>query len=258
MTIVEHTNSHEAAVRRHPRLVRHTVWLRRHSRLVGVTAASLIAVVALLDLFVHPLIMAGFYLVPMMLLALAGRERRVLFAGVISGLLTVVAMVLQDNLGTGNWFSLLYGGLAGAGLIALAYLIRRLSAVSEYAMLRAQLAEAGADILMSGGETAELDELLEYAVARLGELLRASDGIVLVREGRRWSERAAVGHLAHAEAFSAAHGDVPLADEALRDDAIVQSGAADNAAALLGPWPRWRRSSACWYFLCGPWSTTSE
>src|SRR5450756_2361371 len=137
--------------RRHPRLVRRTAWLRRHSVAVGVAAVVLIAAVFFLDAGVHPVTMAGFYLVPLTLLALSARERLVAAAGVVCGLLTVLVMVEQDTLVASNRFYLLYGGLAGVSLIILAYLIRRLSTISDYATLRAHLSEAGADILTSGG-----------------------------------------------------------------------------------------------------------
>src|SRR5665647_3281149 len=145
------TGAYGSGERRHPRLVRRTAWLRRHSVAVGVAAVVLIAAVFFLDAGVHPVTMAGFYLVPLTLLALSARERLVAAAGVVCGLLTVLVMVEQDTLAASNLFYLFYGGLAGVGLILLAYLIRRLSTISDYATLRAHLSEAGADILTSGG-----------------------------------------------------------------------------------------------------------
>ncbi|HEY5386784.1 MAG TPA: hypothetical protein VIL79_02675, partial [Thermoleophilia bacterium] len=93
-------------------------------------AVVLMAVVFVLDAGVHPVTMAGFYLVPLTLLALSARERLVAAAGVICGLLTVLVMVWQGTLTASNLFNLLYGGLAGVGLIILAYLSRRLSMIS--------------------------------------------------------------------------------------------------------------------------------
>src|SRR5665811_753359 len=176
------TGAYGSDKRRHPRLVRRTAWLRRHSVAVGVAAVVLIAAVFFLDARVHPVTMAGFYLVPLTLLALSARERLVAAAGVVCGLLTVLVMVEQDTLTASNLFYLLYGGLAGVGLIILAYLIRRLSTISDYATLRAQLSEAGADILTSGGTRDDLDELLQYALERLGEQLDASAGVRLLLE----------------------------------------------------------------------------
>ncbi len=82
--------------------------------------------------------------------------------------------------------------LAGLGLVLVAYLIRRLSTISEYAILRAQLAEAGADIL-TGGTRDDLDELLEYALERMGEQLEATGGAVLLLEDGAWRGRAGFG-----------------------------------------------------------------
>src|SRR5450756_3122503 len=56
------TGAYGSGERRHPRLVRRTAWLRRHSVAVGVAAVVLIAAVFFLDAGVHPVSMAGFYL----------------------------------------------------------------------------------------------------------------------------------------------------------------------------------------------------
>src|SRR5450759_4595171 len=184
------TGTYGSGERRHPSLVRRTAWLRRHSVAVGVAAVVLIAAVFFLDAGVHPVSMAGFYLVPLTLLALSARERLVAAAGVVCGLLTVLVMVEQDTLAASNLFYLLYGGLAGVSLIILAYLIRRLSTISDYATLRAHLSEAGADILTSGGTRDDLDELLQYALERLGEQLDATAGVLLLLEDGYWQGRA--------------------------------------------------------------------
>ena len=210
-----------SAERRHPRLVRRTAWLRRHSVAVGVAAVVLIAVVFFFDARVHPVTMAGFYLVPLTLLALAERERLVAAAGVVCGLLTVLVMVWQDTLTASNLFNLLYGGLAGVGLIILAYLIRRLSTISDYATLRAQLSEAGADILTSGGTRDDLDELLQYAVERLGEQLDATAGVLLLLEDGYWQGRAGFGLGVDAREIAAEYGDMALSEEAMRTETTV-------------------------------------
>src|SRR5664279_505831 len=179
--------------RRHPRLVRRTTWLPLHPVVVGVAALLMIVAIFFLDATVHPTTMAGFYLIPLTLLALSARERLVLVAGIICMLLTTLVMVLQGTVNAANGFGLLYGGLAGLALIVLAYLIRRLSTISDYATLRAQLSEAGAHILTSGGTRDDLDELLQYALERLGEQLDATGGVVLILEAGAWVGRAAFG-----------------------------------------------------------------
>jgi serine phosphatase RsbU (regulator of sigma subunit)/transcriptional regulator with GAF, ATPase, and Fis domain len=215
------TGSYRSAERRHPRLVRRTAWLRRHSLAVGAVAVALIALVFFFDASVHPVTMAGFYLVPLTLLALAERERLVAAAGVVCGLLTVLVMVWQDTLTASNLFYLLYGGLAGVGLIILAYLIRRLSTISDYATLRAQLSEAGADILTSGGTRDDLDELLQYAVERLGEQLDATAGVLLLLEDGYWQGRAGFGLGVDAREIAAEYGAMALSEEAMRTETTV-------------------------------------
>jgi len=222
------TGAYSSAERRHPRLVRRTAWLRRHSLAVGVAAVVLIAVVFFLDARVHPVTMAGFYLVPLTLLALAGRERLVAAAGVACGLLTVLVMVWQDTLAASNLFYLLYGGLAGVGLIILAYLIRRLSTISDYATLRAHLSEAGADILTSGGTRDDLDELLQYALERLGEQLDAGAGVLLLLEDGYWQGRAGFGLGVDAREIAAEYGDMALSAEAMRTEATVARDLTDG------------------------------
>ena len=75
----------------------------------------------------------------------------------------------------------------------LSYLIRRLSTATDYAVLRAQLSEAGADILAGGRTRDDLDELLEYALERLGEQLDATSGLLLLVEDGEWTGRAGFG-----------------------------------------------------------------
>src|SRR5450756_102232 len=215
------TGAYGSGERRHPRLVRRTAWLRRHSVAVGVAAVLLIAAVFFFDARVHPVTMAGFYLVPLTLLALSARERLVAAAGVVCGLLTVLVMVEQDTLAASNLFNLLYGGLAGVGLILLAYLIRRLSTISDYATLRAQLSEAGADILTSGGTRDDLDELLQYALERLGEQLDATAGVLLLLEDGYWQGRAGFGLGVDAREIAAEYDDMVLSAEAMRTETTV-------------------------------------
>jgi serine phosphatase RsbU (regulator of sigma subunit)/transcriptional regulator with GAF, ATPase, and Fis domain len=188
---------------------------------VGVTAVVLIVVVFFFDALVHPVTMAGFYLVPLTLLALTAHERLVAAAGVVCGLLTVLVMVLQDTLTASNLFYLVYGGLAGVGLIILAYLIRRLSTISDYATLRAQLSEAGADIITSGGTRDDLDVLLQYALERLGEQLDATAGVLLLLEDGYWQGRAGFGLGVDAREIAAEYGDMALSAEAMRTEATV-------------------------------------
>ena len=220
--------------RLHPRLVRRTTWLRQHPVVVGAIAGALIALVFFLDAVVHPVTMAGFYLVPLTLLALSARDRLVAAAGILCGLLTVLVMVLQGRLTAAESFFLLYGSLAGIGLIFLAYLIRRLSMISDHATLRAQLSEAGADILTGGGTRDDLDELLEYALERLGEQLDATGGVLLLLEDGQWIGRAGFGLGVDAREMVADYDDMPLSGEAMRREATL---ARDLSGSDVEPGP---------------------
>ncbi len=165
--------------------------------------------------------MAGFYLLPLTLLALTAHERLVAVAGIVCGLSTVLVMALQDTLTASNLFYLLYGGLAGLSLIILAYLIRRLSTISDYATLRAQLSEASADILTGGDARDDLDELLQYALERLGEQLDATAGVLLLLEDGYWQGRAGFGLGVDAREIAAEYGDMVLSAEAMRTEMTV-------------------------------------
>ena len=209
--------------------------MRLHPVVVSLVALVMIAAIFSLDATVHPVTMAGFYLIPLTLLALSARERLVLVAGLICMLLTTLVMVLQGTVNAANGFGLLYGALAGLALVFLAYLIRRLSTISDYATLRAQLSEAGADILTSGGTRDDLDELLEYALERLGEQLDATGGVVLILEGGDWVGRAGFGLGVDAREVTAAYGDLPLAAEALAAEELMTRELGGERADELGP-----------------------
>ncbi len=215
--------------------MRRTAWLRRHSLLVGLIALAMIVVIFYLDATVHPVTMAGFYLIPLTLLALSARERLVLAALIICGLLSILVMISQGTLTARNGFDLLYGGLAGIGLVFLAYLIRRLSTISDYAILRAQLSEAGADILTSGGTRDDLDELLQYALERLGEQLDATGGLVLVLEEGQWVGRAGFGLGVDAREIAAPYDGLPLAVETVLGEGLVIRQIAPADQEALGP-----------------------
>ncbi len=136
--------------------------------------------------------------------------------------LSILVLGGTGHLTADNAFNLLYGVIAGVGLVVLAYLIKRLSTISEYAMLRAQLSEAGADILASGRARDDLDELLEYALERLGEQLDATGGVLAAARGRRCGAAAPGSASAWTRAsWSADEADLPLAAEAMRAEAAV-------------------------------------
>ena len=112
--------------RRFPRVLRDLVWLRAHRDLVVALTIAGIAVSFILDLLIPGYAIAGFYLVPLLLVAFAlGDRRTVVGASVICLGLTVFTMVLQNRANAENILLVWFGVLAGAGLIALGYLYNR-------------------------------------------------------------------------------------------------------------------------------------
>jgi serine phosphatase RsbU (regulator of sigma subunit) len=202
---------------------------------VTLAAWTSIAVVFLLDATVHPAVMAGFYLVPLTLLAFAGRVRMAAFAGVLCLAAAIIVMRIQGILSASNGLNLFYVAMAGAGLILMAYLIRRLTIISEYAILRAQLSEAGADILGSGRGADDVDELLQYSLERLGEQLDATAGALLLLEDGLWHGRAGFGLGVDAREIVADEDDMLLAVDAMKTDGVVIRDLPSSEAHGLGP-----------------------
>jgi serine phosphatase RsbU (regulator of sigma subunit) len=107
--------------------------------------------------------------------------------------------------------------------------------MSDYAELRAQLSEAGADILVSGRSRDDLDELLEYALERLGEQLEATNGLLLLLERGDWVGRACFGFGLDAREFVAPHPEIPLAAQALQADVVLTRDLTAADPAPLAP-----------------------
>ena len=221
MPDTETNSSFEAIRRRHPRALKSISWLRAHPVLCGTAGALGICSVFVLDMSVTGYLMNGFYVVPLFFLALAVNWRAVAFAVAVCIALSAFVFVWEDSLSVDRWLILLYALMIGAALVVLAYLIARLSTMTEYAELRAQLSEAGADILGSGRSGDDLDELLEYALERLGEQLSATSGVLLLLEGGEWTGRAGFGLGVDARQVIAPYPEVPLAVQALRTDTAV-------------------------------------
>ena len=241
--MVEPRPEYAVPQRRHPRLVRASERLRRHRTIVGVVAAAGIGAVFLLDFMTPERYLWGLYLIPLTLLAVAMRERVVAVATVVCALLNAAAMVIDDTLEAQGFLGVLYGLLAGGGLVILAYLVERLTALSGYAITRAQLAEASADIVRAGRKSTDLEDLLQYSVERMGEQVSATAGALLVLEDRVWQGRAGFGLGIDARELRGERIELALVDEALeagravaRDVTPGQSG-----VALLAPHARLER-----------------
>jgi serine phosphatase RsbU (regulator of sigma subunit)/transcriptional regulator with GAF, ATPase, and Fis domain len=235
MPVAETKSPFAQAERRHPRLLRVIGWLRRHPVLCGVSGAAGIAAVSVLDMSATGYFMNGFYVVPLVFLALAVNERAVAFAVAVALALQAFVLVWEDRLDRDGVLVLAYGFIVGSALVVLSYLIQRLAKISEHSILRAQLSEAGADILGSGRSRDDLDELLEYALERLGEQLDATNGALLLLEDGNWVGRAGFGLGVDARAVVAHYPEVPLAAQAVRADAAVMRDFSGADPAPLAP-----------------------
>jgi len=229
--------------RRHPRLVRVSERLRRHRTLVGVAGAALIGLFFVLDLWTSERFLWGLYLIPLTLLAVAMRERVVALATVVCALLGIAAMVAADTLDVQSFLGVLYGLLAGGGLVLLAYLVERLTALSGYAITRAQLAEASADIVRAGRTRTDLEDLLQYSVERMGEQVGATAGVLFVLENHTWQGRAGFGLGVDASELRGERIELSLVDEALEAGRAVvrEVSPGQSGVALLAPYARLER-----------------
>ncbi len=234
MERTERTARFVAAARRHPQVVRRLEWLQRHPVLVGLVAAVGIATVFYLDIRVHGLIWSGFYLVPLTLLAISMRPRIVGAAAFLCLAFAIVVMVDQQLLRAETVLVLVYGLLAGGALVMLSFLLERVSLYSSYAIVRAQMAEATADIIGWAHDRGDLDEMLEYALERLGEQVDAVAGVLLLREGEEFVGAAGFGLGRDARSVRVAAQALPAATEALAADRAVVRDASVAGDAFAG------------------------
>ncbi len=235
MPVTETNASFDAVRRRHPRTLRGISWLRSHPVLCGTAGAMGIAAVFFLDLSAPGYLMTGLYVVPVFFLAIAVDWRAVAFAVAVCIALSAFVFLWEDSLDVDRGLVLLYAAMIGGALVILSYLIRRLSTATEYAVLRAQLSEAGADILSSGRSGDDLDELLEYALERLGEQLDATSGVLLLLENGAWEGRAGFGLGVDARQVVAQYAELPLAAQALRSDAAASRDFTGGDPSPLAP-----------------------
>jgi signal transduction histidine kinase len=169
--------------RRFPRVVAGLVWLRAHRDLVLALTVAGIALSFTLDLLIPGYAIAGFYLIPVMLVAFALRERAVIAAvSAASLILAVTAMVVQHRVGGQNVLLIWFGALAGAGLIALGYLYNRFDLLYETersTTLRLQALTAQLQRLQELsvlGSDRPLSELLHEVVIQASGLLGSNGG----------------------------------------------------------------------------------
>jgi serine phosphatase RsbU (regulator of sigma subunit) len=225
----------DAARERHPPVVAAISWLRRHAMVCGIGGSMGIAAVFFADMSFPDVLLTGFYVVPLALFALSLNWRTVAFAVALCLALATFVMAREGSLDSDRYFVLVYAVIVGLGLVVLSYLIRRLLTMTDFAELRAQLSEAGADILVSDSSVDDLDELLEYALERLGEQLEATNGLLLLLERGDWMGRAGFGLGLDARKVVARHAAIPLAAQALQADVALSRDLTTADPAPLAP-----------------------
>ena len=173
--------------RRFPWVVHRVAWLREHrNRVLGLTLLG-IATALLLDLVIPGYAIAGFYLIPLLLVAFALHERLVIaVVGILCLGLTIFAMVLQGRVDGQNILLVGFGALAGTGFIALGYLYdrfdrlyeRQRSTTARLQSLTEQLQRLQEVSVLNSGRP--LSDLFHHIVLQAQQLL-GSDGGVLFR-----------------------------------------------------------------------------
>lgn len=172
--------------------VQAVVWLRRHRSGVLVVIVVSIATAFVLDLRIPGYAIAGFYLIPLLLVALALRERVIIaLVGMLCLALAAFTMVVQGRTGGQNILLLAFGALAGVGLIALGYLYSSFdelyeserSTTARLQSLTAQLQRLQEVAVL--GSDRPLSELLDYIVSQARQLLGSDAGVLFRHDAGR-------------------------------------------------------------------------
>jgi len=190
------------AERRYPWALLVVVWLRAHRGLVVVLVVVGIAASFALDLAIPGYAIAGFYLLPLLLVTFAVSERRpVVVVSLVCLGLTICALVLQDRTNAQNILLVAFGAVAGAGLIALGSLYSRYDRLYEKERattarlhsLTAQLQQLQ-EVSVLDSERPLSDLLLDVA-AEARQLLSCEAGLLyrLDHGDHTWSLLAALG-----------------------------------------------------------------
>ena len=235
MHVAETTAAQSAAQSRLPRLFGAILRMRRHPVACGAIGAAGIAVVLVLDMSVSGVLLNGLYLVPLIFLALSLNWRPVAFAAALCVALSAYVYAWQGSFDLDRVLILGYATLIGVALVVLSYVLKRLLTTIEYAVLRAQLSEAGADILGSGRSRQDLDGFLEFALERLGEQLEAVSGVLMLLERGDWVGRAGFGLGLDAREVAVRHADLPLLAQAVQTDSALTRDFAAADPSPLGP-----------------------
>jgi signal transduction histidine kinase len=181
------TGSSKVPGRAFPRALAAVLWLRRHRSIVIALTVVGIVTSFVIDVMIPGYAIAGFYLFPLMLVAFALRGRLVIVvANVLCLALTIYVLVLQGRANGQNILLVCFGVLAGAGLIALAYLVDRFDRLweterwttSRLQLLTAQLQRLQEVSVLDADKP--LSDLVDHIVGQARQLL-VSDACVLFR-----------------------------------------------------------------------------
>ena len=169
--------------RRFSRVQASVVWLRARRELVITLTLAGVAIAFALDLLIPGYAIAGFYLLPLLLVAFAfGEQRAAVVVGALCLGLTVFTMVLQNRVNSQNVLLVLFGAFAGAGLVGLGYLYQRFDQLYERERSTTARLHSLADQVHRLQEVSVLDsdrplsELLFDIVAQAQQLLDSDGG----------------------------------------------------------------------------------
>lgn len=168
------------------RFVGRVSWFGRHRRAALVLIVASIGGALALDIAIPSYPIAGFYLVPVTVAALTLRVRMTVAVSLSCLALAVYVMIVQGRTDGPTLTVLCFGVLSGAGLIALAYLFKRVDELYQAERATTLRLESLGDQLRTLQEVAvldrdrPLDDLLEGVIEQAAQLLDA-DGCRLYR-----------------------------------------------------------------------------
>jgi len=206
-----------------PRIIGQRWWVQAHPAFVGALCTFMIAAVLVFDLLTPAeWIVAGFYLVPIALLAVGSQRRWSVVAAVVSFGLTVGVSASKGGLaGARDYISfVLFVGVASA-LVVVGDLLRQYDATWRQSGQRERLARAESDIVGSLTGRDDLDAALVTAVARMARELGASASTLALLEGRRWVARAGTGYRAPEPGSEVPFDGLPSSAAAVAEGRVV-------------------------------------
>ena len=188
----------QASLDRLSRFVSRVSWLSRHRRAALALITLSIAGALVLDIAFPSYPIAGFYLVPVTVAALTLRVRMTVAVSLLCLGLALYVMIVQGRTDGPTITVVCFSVLSGAGLIALAYLFKRVDQLYQTERATTQRLESLGDQLRTLQEVAvlerdrPLDDLLDRVIDQAARLLDA-DGCRLYRLERDSGELIAVG-----------------------------------------------------------------